>query len=167
MSESFEIFEDVSNPLDSVEDILQGNEMVFSRPNPDELTVQISGEQSSYKITFLWQEEYSAMQFFCELDIFIPQERRDLMARAMRTINEKLWLGHFDCPDHTSTPCFRHTSLFRGWTHTSGAEHVEDLIDIAIAECERHSAVFSMLASPLPLEDALLSLALTDGAGKA
>ncbi len=160
-------FEDVSNPLDSVEDIFSGQDWHFDRPHADELSIHISGKQGHYRLVFLWHEEHSAMQFFCEYDLEVPQERREATGRTILSINEKLWLGHFDLPEGMPSPCFRHTSLFRGWTHTSGAEHVEDLVEIALAVCETYHSVFNMLSSSLYLDDKLLKLALTDSAGEA
>jgi hypothetical protein len=162
-----ELFEDVSNPLDSIEDVLHTNEWSFNRPHPDELTLRISGKVGQYSLTFLWQEEYTAMQFFCECDIRIPEERQSVANEALRLINDRLWLGHFDISDHAPGPCFRHTSLFRGWTHSSGAEHVEDLVEIALAECERYYSVFSLIASPEAIDKDHLILALADKAGEA
>ncbi len=168
MSDSaFEIFEDVSNPLDSVEDLLTGNDWIFNRPNPDELSVHVTGKLGCYRMTFLWQEEYSAMQFFCEYDLRLPKDRQDMTGRALRVINERLWLGHFDVAEATGAPCFRHTSLFRGWTNSSGAEHVEDLVDIALAECERHHNIFAMLAGPRLISEEILGLMMADEAGEA
>jgi len=39
-----EIFEDVSNPLDSVEEIFYANDWTFDRMTEDELSVQVSGK---------------------------------------------------------------------------------------------------------------------------
>jgi hypothetical protein len=162
------LFDDISNPLDGVEDFLHGQEWVFDRPTPDELTVTISGRNNtSYRLAFIWQEEFSALQFFCEYDLTVPAERQDMAGRALRAINEKIWLGHFDVPTRSGVPCFRHTSLFRGWTHSSNADHVGDLVDIALAECARHYNVFSMLASSLYLDADIMSLILSDDAGQA
>jgi hypothetical protein len=167
MQSNLAFFEDVSNPLDSVEEFLSGNDWVFNRPNPEELTVTVTGRANAiYRLTFLWQEEFSAMQFFCEYDIRIAKERQDMAGRALRTINERLWLGHFDVPE-TGMPCFRHTSLFRGMTQSSGAEHLEDLVEIALAECERHQNIFNMLASSLYLDADIMMLVLSDDAGQA
>jgi hypothetical protein len=166
MSDNLAIFDEISNPLDSVEDFLSGNDWIFNRPNPDELTVSVTGRSGTYRLAFLWQEEFSALQFFCEFDLRIPKERQDMAGHALRAINERIWLGHFDVPD-TGIPCFRHTSLFRGWTHSSNAESVGDLVDIALSECERHHNIFSMLASSLYLDKDVMSLVLTDDAGQA
>lgn len=162
-----EIFEDISNPLDSIEDMLTGNEWAFNRLNDDELTVKVAGKQGEYQLTFIWQDEYSAMQFFCEYDFIVPQDRTVLTGSALRRINENLWLGHFDVSSRTQAPVFRHTSLFRGNTQSSGADHIEDLVDIALAECERYHNIFTMLAACRDLTEAHLTFALSDAAGEA
>jgi hypothetical protein len=165
---TLDIFEDVSNPLDSIEELLSVNDWIFNRPNPEELTVHVSGKLGSYHLTFIWQEEYSAMQFFCEFEnLRIPAERMEMTNRALARMNERLWLGHFEVPEETAAPRFRHTSLFRGWTNTSGADHVEDLVDLALIECERHHNIFNMLATSIVLDGRTLDLMLNEEAGEA
>ena len=86
----------------------------------------------------------------------------DNAARAMTAINANLWLGHFDIRPGGTVPCFRHTSLFRGMTHGSGADHLEDLVDIALSECERYYPAFSLLSrSSTAADSAALALAMT------
>lgn len=161
-----EIFEDVSNPLDSVEEILYANDWTFDRMTEDELTVQVTGKMGEYKLFFHWQEEYSAMRFICQYDLDIKLSAMDEAAKTMTDINSKLWLGHFDFREGTEIPCFRHTTLFRGMTQTSGAEHMEDLVDIAISECERFFPVFDMLSRGASHDPAQLQLALMPAAGE-
>lgn len=165
MSEQ-DIFEDVSNPLDSVEEILCANDWTFDRMTEDELTVQVSGKMGEYKLFFHWQEQYSAMQFVCQFDCDVKRDAMDLASKTMTAINSTLWLGHFDFREGTEIPCFRHTTLFRGQTHTSGAEHLEDLVDIALAECERFYPVFDLLSRGIPANDNDLRLALMQVAGE-
>jgi hypothetical protein len=167
MSDQDMMFEEISNPLDSVEDILAGQEWAFSRMNPDELMVDVSGKLGTYRMVFLWQEEYSAMQFTCHYDVITPLDSRDMMALALARVNSGLWLGHFDIPADTGVPCFRHTSLFRGQTQSSGADHLQDLMDIALAECERFYPMFQMLTHEDGMDPALLNLAVLDSAGQA
>lgn len=161
-----DLMEDISNPLDSVEEVLHSNEWVYDRPNDSEIVVQASSQRSHYRMTFLWQEEYSAMQFFCEVDECVPKKRMEMALRTLKTINERLWLGHFDLPDETRTPVFRYTCLFRG-TQTSGLEQVEDIVEIGMAECERFHNTFSLLATAPTLSDETLALVLTDHTGAA
>jgi hypothetical protein len=164
---AIDMFEDVSNPLDSIEDMLSGNEWAFDRLADDELTVKVAGKRGEYNLTFIWQDEFSAMQFFCEFDFTVPASRAALTGDALRRINENLWLGHFDVSTRNNAPVFRHTSLFRGNTQSSGADHIEDLVDIALAECERYRNIFTMLSAVNDLSPDHLTFALSDAAGEA
>ncbi len=162
-----EIYDDVSNPLDSIEEVMAGHDWSFERPHPDELTVHVTGNFGQYRMTFIWHEEHSAMQFFCEFDLTIPKNRFDMTSKVIRAINENLWLGHFDVPEDSDIPYFRHTTLFRGLTQTSGTDHVADLIEVALAECEKHYGTFHLLAESNTLTDDLLTLALAETDGQA
>ena len=167
MSTSIDLYSDVSNPLDNIEEVMANHDWSFERPSDEELMVHIAGKQGNYRMTFLWQEQYSAMQFFCEFDLEISKKRYDMTSRVLRNINENLWLGHFDVPEDTFVPYFRHTTLFRGMTHTSGTDHIADLLEVALAECEKYYSVFAMLATSTYLDDNLITLALADPDGEA
>lgn len=166
MSSQIDLYEDVSNPLDCVEEVMHSHDWAYDRPTDSEIVVQASSQKSHYRMTFLWQEEYSAMQFFCEMDECIPEARMAMTTRALKNINERLWLGHFDVPEDTCTPVFRYTCLFRG-TQTSGIEHVEDIVEIAMAECERFYNVFALLATAPTLTEDVLELVMADHGGAA
>lgn len=166
MSDMVDLFEDVSNPLDGVEEILSANDWVFERMTNDEITVHITGKMGDYTLFFQWQEEFSAMKFSCTFDMHLNDTARRMAATTLSEINAQLWLGHFDFPPGTSTPCFRHTTLFRGMTQTSGVEHIEDLVDIALSECERYYPVFELLAKGADQHGADMTLAMMPSAGQ-
>ena len=153
------------NPLDSVEDILANQNWSFSRMAADELMVDITGHLGNYRMIFNWQEEACAMQFTCFIDKMIPAERTDLVALSLARINAMLWLGHFDLPTDTLMPCFRHTTLFRGQM-SSGIDHLQELMDIALNECERFFPAFDTLARIEDITEDVLSLAISDVAGE-
>lgn len=169
LSEELDVFNDVSNPLDCIEDIFSAQDWHFDRINEDELTVLVTGKYGAYKMTFLWEEAYSAMQFCCEYDLTIPESTLSRVAQTMTAVNSNLWLGHFDIREESKIPCFRHTSLLRGMNGGSGADLIEDLIDIALSECERYFPAFDMLSRDESAENdaRTLSLALMDSAGEA
>lgn len=173
MPEQADIFEDISNPLDSVEEIIISNDWVFDRMDEDRLSVHVSGQYGHYKMSFHWQEHYSALKFCCTPDLTISPNKLDDAAKAVNRINSTLWLGHFDIPlsatqnTEAHTPCFKHTSLFRGVNHSSGAAHMEDLIDIALSECERYYMAFELLSLHQQQSANALSLAMMDNLGEA
>lgn len=166
-----DLYDDVANPLDGVEEIMMNNDWVYNRIADDEMSVTISSEQGHYTLRFLWQEEFSAMQLCCMPDITIAPSKQDIAAQTLQSINSGLWLGHFDLQkDSKSAPdmiiCFRHTSLFRGNVETSGVEHMEDVIDIAIAECERYYLTLDLLSRTESHDNTTLSLAMMETAGQ-
>ncbi|PZO86596.1 MAG: hypothetical protein DI626_06135, partial [Micavibrio aeruginosavorus] len=165
LSSHDDIFEDVSNALDSVEEILSANEWAFDRMGEDELTVQVTGKMGEYRLFFHWQEEHSAMRFCCQYDLDIRRDAIANAATAMTEINSTMWLGHFAFREGTEIPCFRHTALFRGQTQNSGAEHMEDMVDIALSECERYYALFELLSRSKPATREELELAMMQPVG--
>lgn len=172
MPQQADIFEDVSNPLDSVEEIMISHDWTFDRMDEDRLNVHVSGKYGHYKMSFKWQEQYSALQFTCTPDLTISPNKLDEAARVVNRINAGLWLGHFAIPcvsgeTEPHIPHFRHTSMFRGMNHSSGAEHMEDLIDIALSECERYYLTFDLLSNHRIQSAQEISLAMMDNAGEA
>ncbi|CAK0763738.1 YbjN domain-containing protein [uncultured Gammaproteobacteria bacterium] len=132
------------NPLDVIEEIVLANEWPFERASETELVVEISGRWSDYRLFFLWQDEMCAMQFSCQLDMKVQRNRRPAVFELLAEINSKMWLGHFDlCPDE-HTPMFRHTTLLRG-SHGASVEQLEDMVEIALSECERFYPAFQLV----------------------
>ena len=170
----FDLYDDVSNPLDGLEEIMLRNDWTYDRQNEDELTVHVSGAMGHYRMAFIWQEDFTAMQFCCAPDVTISPNKMDEAAKMLNRINSNLWLGHFDVRAQDGVeqtagafvPCFRHTTLFRGAVESSGVEHMEDLIDIALSECERYYLTFELLSKQGLQDNKTMTLAMMDPAGR-
>ncbi|HRC26691.1 MAG TPA: YbjN domain-containing protein [Alphaproteobacteria bacterium] len=167
MNDPQDMLDEALNPIDCVEEITTGHCWTVSRANDDELHVHVTGRRDTYELTFLWQEEYGTLQLYCEYDLTIPEDNFGPAAMALMAMNAGLWVGHFDLPGDTRTPCFRHTCLFRGPVGAVGqGRHIEDLIDIALTECDRYYMAFHLLSAPTCRDGDSLSLALMDIAGE-
>ncbi len=160
------LFDDISNPLDGVEDILAAQKWTFNRANRDELFVEVKGRQGLYRMMFAWDEQYGALQFCCEFDLQILDANVLMAFRTLGRINRSLWLGHFDLSEDSMVPSFRHTQLFRGMNQTSGAEHLQDLMQIAIDECDRNYSALLMLAHDSLNDNESIDLAMMTVAGR-
>jgi len=132
------------NPIDIVEEIVLANEWPHDRASDEEMVVEISGRWCDYRLLFVWQEEISALHFSCSFDMKVPKLRRAAVYELLATINEKMWLGHFDVCSDSCLPMFRHACLLRGAMGAS-VEQVEDLVDMAITECERFYPAFQLV----------------------
>ncbi len=129
------------NPLDLVEEMVSVNEWIFERTGVDELFAETAGQWCTYRMFFLWQEDLAALQFTVQFDMRVPDKRRAAVCELLAALNEKLWLGHLEVDGDEKTPMFRHTMLMRGAPGMS-VEQAEDLLDIALTECDRFYPAF-------------------------
>ncbi len=132
------------NPLDLVEEIVGANDWPFDRCHRDELVVEIAGRWSEHRMCFVWHAEMSAMHFSCGINCRVPDTRRSAVHELLATVNEHLWLGHFDLCSDGASPLFRQTVLLRGAAHVS-VEQLEDLVDIALVEVDRFFPAFQLV----------------------
>jgi len=132
------------NPIDIVEEIVLANEWPHDRASDEEMVVEITGRWCDYRLLFVWQEEISAMHFSCSFDMKVPRARRAAVYELLAIVNEKMWLGHFDICSDTNLPMFRHAILLRG-AQGASVEQLEDLVDMALTECERFYPAFQLV----------------------
>jgi hypothetical protein len=133
-----------TNPIDLVEEIVLANEWPHDRSSDEEMVVEISGRWCDYRLLFVWQEEISALHFSCSFDMKVPKARKTPVYELLAVVNEKMWLGHFDVCSDTGLPMFRHAVLLRGAMGAS-VEQIEDLVDMALTECERFYPAFQFV----------------------
>jgi len=166
MDTQFEIIGDDINPLDNVEDILHAHNWSFNRMTDEELIVEVTGKSGNYRLFFIWQEDMSALQLCIQLDLEIMDNNFESAQKAIFAMNESLWMGHFDIPKSNNKPSYRYNCLLRGTARQNSSELIEDMVDIALAQCERHYPLFTLLTSANDVNDQTLSLALMDTAGE-
>ena len=124
------------NPIDLLEEVVLANEWAFDRSSDHELIVETTGRWCDYRMFFIWREDLNALYFTCVFDTRIPEEKRSPVTELVCLVNEKLWLGHFDVNSEDRLPMYRYTILTRGG-NIPAVELLEDMVDIALAECER------------------------------
>jgi hypothetical protein len=133
-----------TNPLDVMEQIVSANDWVFDRRNDAEMAAEAPGKWCDYGLYFSWSTEISAMHFTCAIDLKVPEKSRAALFELLALANERLWIGHFGMDADDGMPVFRHSVLLRG-TRGASAESLEDMIDIAITECERFYPAFQFV----------------------
>ena len=77
-----------------------------------------------------------------------------------------MWIGHFDVTSKNGIPAFRHTVI-----NPQGNEmlynHLEDLVDIAIYECEKYYPAFQLVLFEDTKPQEALELSTVDVLGRA
>ena len=102
------------NPIDVLEELVGANDWSFSRHSDSELMFEIAGHWSGYQMYFLWQHDMSALFFSCQLELRVPENKRPQVFELLATVNENLWIGHFDLVAEGAAPVYRHTVPLRG-----------------------------------------------------
>ena len=132
------------NPIDFVEDIIHSKKWSFSRAADDELVAEISSQWCHYRLYFAWSEQIKAINFTITFDLKFPFSSLRAIHELLALINEKLWIGHFDITEKNGIPAFRYTLLV-----PEGNENLyhqlEELVDIAIYECEKYYPAFQFI----------------------
>ncbi len=145
MSASLQLDRDrSSNPLDILEQIIAANEWAFERRSDGEMAAEAPGKWCDYGLHFSWSHEISAMAFTCAFDMKVPADQREKLYELLALANDRLWIGHFGIEVEDGVPVFRHSVLLRG-SPSASAESLEDMVDIAITECERFFPAFQFV----------------------
>lgn len=143
------------NPIDLVEEIIGANEWPFQRAGENDLVAEISGRWCDYRLHFGWLPEVNAMEFSCGIDVKVGERQRPAVYALLAMVNERIWIGHFDLTSRGGLPCYRHAMLLRG-ARGASVEQLEDLVDIAVTECERFYPAFQfVLWGGKPAEEAI------------
>ena len=133
-----------ANPLDIMEQIVTANDWAFDRRSDSEMAAEAPGRWCDYGLYFSWSHEISAMHFTCAFDLKVPDKQRGALYELLALANERLWIGHFGMESDDGMPVFRHAVLLRGAPGAS-SESLEDMVDIAITECERFFPAFQFV----------------------
>ena len=164
--QDFESLDAIENPLDLIEELVVANSWQASRYNTDEMTVAVKGRWCEYRLHFLWREDLNALYFSSSFDAPIIPKRHAAVYELLARVNEKMWMGHFELCHDDLAILFRQTCLMRGQWGAS-IEQIEDLLDIALCECDRFYPAFQyVIGGGKDAEDALM-LSMVDVMGAA
>ena len=132
------------NPIDIVEEVIYQKNWSFSRADDYELVADIASKFCQYRLYFTWSENVRAISFTITFDLKYPQSKLIKAYELIGLINEKLWLGHFDITSKNGIPAFRHTILSNAESDFLHKK-LENLVDIAIYECEKYYPSFQQV----------------------
>jgi hypothetical protein len=132
------------NPIDVVEDVIHSKKWTFSRSDDYELVAEIASQWCQYRLYFTWSEQIKAISFTITFDLKFPKSKSKEAFELLALINERLWIGHFDITSKNGIPAYRHTVL--SLPENEILHHqLEDLVDIAIYECEKYYPAFQLV----------------------
>ena len=147
-----------SNPIDLIENIFSSRDFELERRNINEVVIEVQGKWNNMLLFFAWEQGMNCMHISCLMDIENNIADRSKIFELLALINEELWIGHFSYWTEQNTPIFKH-SLFLNNDDNLFAQKVEQIIDIAVNECERMYPIFkAVLAKGMSPTEALYPL---------
>jgi len=155
-----------ASPLDAIEKMAEANGWPCEHQEEGDLFLRIAGRWCEYHAYVTWQEEYGAIQFSCLTDIAIKAGQDASAYETLAAVNSRLWLGHFEETGDDRLISFRHTILMRNFS-TAAVEQLEEIIDIATAECERYYPAFQLIMLGGKEVPDAINAALLDPVGEA
>ena len=155
-----------TNPIDFIEDIIYSKKWPFSRATEDELVADISSKWCQYRLYFAWSEQIKAINFTVTFDLKFPLATLNSIYELLALINEKLWIGHFDITSKNGIPAFRHTLLIRQNNEVLYSQ-LEEIVDIAIYECEKYYPAFHFILFEESQPQDVLQLCCFEPVGRA
>jgi hypothetical protein len=154
------------HPLAVIEDIAANNNWAFERSGDDEVTIVSRGEWTDYQLSFTWMSEIEALHLACAFDMKIPVARRAEVQRLIGSINEQLWIGHFDIWTHSGMIMHRQALVLPGGAMASAAQ-CEVMLGGAVHACERYYPAFQFVVWAGKTAAEAMSAAMFDTEGEA
>ena len=132
------------SPLDVVEQLATHNDWNFERSNDDEVTLVVAGQWADYQLSFTWMADIEALHLACAFDLKVQPPQRKEVTELVATINEQLWIGHFDFWSKDNLIMFRHALVLAGGVSATDAQ-CEALLAAAVEACERYYQAFQFV----------------------
>lgn len=137
------------DPLDLIEQIVSAHEWPYDRQSEQELTVFVAGNWAEYNLHFAWNgprsaDDFGGLQVVSAFEGRVPKGSLAPVYELLAKINSQLWLGHFDLVAEEGLLMYRHGVLM-GEGQIATAHECENLIEIAITECERFFPAFQFV----------------------
>lgn len=134
----------IVHPVDIIEHIAAINDWTFERQDADEISISVRGGWSDYHVSFNWMQDLESLHIASAFDLKVPEARRAEVRQLISSINEQLWIGHFDIWPHEGVIIFRNSHLLTGGADVS-PQQCEALLRSATESCDLYYQAFQFV----------------------
>jgi hypothetical protein len=110
--------------------------------------------------------EIDALHLACAFDLKIPEARRPEVQRLVASVNEQLWVGHFDLWTQSGLVMYRQALVLPGGLQATSAQ-CEVMLESAVHACERYFPAFQFVVWAGKTAPDAMAAAMVDTAGEA
>ena len=131
------------DPLDVVEHVLTAENLQFDRTEDGDLAFTLAGDWKDYELWFAWRPEADCLQLCLSVDQQVTAEQRPAAFELVSTVNQRVWLGHFEVWDDGEI-IFRHAMALMAGERPTLAQAAA-MIDVAMEAADRFFPAFDFL----------------------
>jgi hypothetical protein len=132
------------HPVDIVERLAALNEWVFNRDDDDEISISVTGTWADYHMAFTWLPQLETLHIGCAFDLKVPERRRQELLTLVSTLNEQIWVGHFELWAGEGVVMFRQALILAGGAMPNSRQ-CEVVLSNALENCERYYQAFQFV----------------------
>jgi len=133
-----------NSPLEVVERMATDHHWPFQRLVEDEISLVVSGKLTDYRISITWMNEAEVLHLACAFEMRVPEPRLSEVRRLIVTVNEQLWIGHFDIWPQNGMVLFRHALLLAG-SGGLATRQCEAMFGTALDTCVHYYPAFQFV----------------------
>jgi hypothetical protein len=136
--------ERAEHPVDMVERLAALNDWVFNRDDDDEISISVTGTWADYHMAFTWLPELETLHIGCAFDLKVPERRKQELLTLVSTLNEQIWVGHFELWAGEGVVMFRQALILAGGAMPNSRQ-CEVVLTNALENCERYYQAFQFV----------------------
>ena len=136
LAKNIELLED---PLDTVEMVASIRDWTYERSD-NEVSIIAKGQWSDYQISVTWVDDFEGINIVCGFDLKFQERHKNNILNLVSSINNQMWLGHFDIWIEEGIVLYRNTSLFN--RNKISQNQFDEVMVQAVTSCDQFFPAF-------------------------
>jgi len=161
-----DLLTDEIHPIDIVETLAEHHAWEFDRVGDDQIAMQVEGQWRSYSLTLAWSPADETLRLICTFEMEPPAARMPELYEVLNLANDMVWSGGFAYWQQQGLMVWRYGLLLTGG-QIAASEQIDQMIQSAVAGCERFYPAFQLVAWADRDPESALELAITRAFGRA
>ena len=132
----------LEHPLDTVEIVASLRNWTYER-SESEVSILAKGKWLDYQISVTWVDDFEGINIVCGFDLKFQNRHNDKILELVSSINNQMWLGHFDVWADEGIVLYRNTSLFS--RDNISQDQLDNVMVKAVSSCDQFFPAFQYI----------------------
>ena len=132
----------LEHPLDTVEIVASLRNWTYER-SESEVSILAKGKWLDYQISVTWVDDFEGINIVCGFDLKFQNRHKDKILELVSSINNQMWLGHFDVWADEGIVLYRNTSLFS--RDNISQDQLDNVMVKAVSSCDQLFPAFQYI----------------------